>query len=119
MSQTKRPLIVSLFVAVLLTLGAAPVAHAQSTQEFEVSEMAILGDILIAKPASIVMTGVGFVAYTAILPFSVLAQSEDELAEKMVKRPARSAFLRCVGCTPDQDESRRITRQVEEKAQQK
>lgn len=118
MLQTKRHTLISLLIAAFLMLGSTSIAQAQNAQE-EVSEMAVLGDILIAKPASVIFTGLGFVGYTAVLPFSVLARNEDELAEVMIKRPARSAFLRCVGCTMEQYESRRITREIETKQQSK
>jgi hypothetical protein len=37
------------------------------------------------------------------LPFTLLGKNEDEAAEVLVKTPARSTFLRCLGCTPAQN----------------
>ena len=112
MPRIKRPFLATLLAGALFMLAMAPVAQADSMGAEEPSELAVMGDILIARPFLIGMTGLGFAAYAATLPFSVLGRNEDEMAEILVRRPARSAFLRCMGCTPDQDQSRRVSKQV-------
>lgn len=114
MSRNKRPFLATLLAGTLFMLAMAPVAQADSMGVDEPSEMAVLGDILIARPFLIGMTGLGFVTYAATLPFSVLGGNEDEMASVLVRRPASAAFVRCLGCTPDQDQSRRISRQVDD-----
>lgn len=114
MPQTKRPFLAMLLAGVLFMLAVAPAAQADDMLVDEPSELAILSDALIARPLLIGLTGVGFALHTVALPFSVLGRNEDEMADIMVRRPARAAFLRCLGCTMAQDQSRRISRQVDD-----
>ena len=63
-------------------------------------------------------TLVGFALFTVTLPVSLLGGNEDEAAEKLVRAPARSTFLRCLGCTPaqhDQLVAEKKTRKAQEK----
>lgn len=113
MPRIKRPFLATLLAGTLFMMAMAPVAQADSMDMNQPSEMAILGDILIARPFLIGMTGLGFATYAVTLPFSVLGRNEDEMAGTLIRKPARAAFLRCLGCTPDQDQSRRISRQVD------
>ena len=58
-------------------------------------------------------TVVGTVVYTVMLPFTLLGGNEDEAAETLVKTPARTTFLRCLGCTPTQHDRLRRDKQIE------
>jgi hypothetical protein len=51
---------------------------------------------------------VGLTLYTATLPFSILAGSEKQAADTLVLGPADATFRRCLGCTPAQEQQRRI-----------
>jgi hypothetical protein len=113
MSRNKPPFLTTLVASVLLLLALVPVARADSMAVTQPSELAIVGDIAIARPLLIAITGAGMVVYTVTLPFSILGGNEDEMAEKLVRAPARSAFLRCLGCTPAQDQSRHVEKQID------
>ncbi len=116
MPRIKRPLTAAIFACVLFVMGLSPVAQADSFNQpavTEPSEFAILGDVLVARPFSIAMTVGGAALYVVTLPFSLLGGNAGEMADIMVKRPAYSAFLRCLGCTPAEAKSRRISEDVE------
>jgi len=84
------------------TAQAASVAYADE----EPSELAMLGDALVARPLLAGATFLGWAAFTVTLPVSALGGNVDQAAEKLVRAPARSTFLRCLGCTPIQHEHR-------------
>lgn len=68
------------------------------------SAFAMFGDALIVRPVMTVATVGGLAIYAVTLPLSVLGGNEREAAETLVKTPARTAFIRCMGCTPQQHE---------------
>lgn len=114
MSRLKRPFI-AVMLALSLCLAVAPAAHADDYAAVnQPSELAVLGDMLIARPALVVVTAVGSVLYLVTLPFSALGGNDDEMAEMLVRKPARAAFLRCLGCTPAQNRSRDIENQQQQ-----
>lgn len=90
-----KPLSRALIAALLLGLAAAP-AHA--APEDEPSAMAMTADLLIARPVGIVMTAVGTAAFVASLPFSAAGGNVEQAAETLVVGPARTTFVRCLGC---------------------
>jgi hypothetical protein len=53
------------------------------------------------------------------LPVSLLGGNEDEAAEKLVKAPARSTFLRCLGCTPAQHDQLMAEKKTKEAQENK
>lgn len=112
MLGAKRPLLAGVLAATLMTVGMAPLnANARDFYaEDRPGEFAVAGDILIARPVLTVVTALGLVAYTVTLPFSALGGNVDDAGETLVKAPARSAFLRCLGCTPAQHEQQRAMR---------
>ncbi len=57
------------------------------------------GDLVIARPIGIVMTAAGTAAFVISLPFTLLAGSTGEAAETLMIGPARTTFVRCLGCT--------------------
>lgn len=106
MSRLKRPFI-AVMLALCLCLAVAPAAQADDYAAInQPSELAVLGDMLVARPALVVVTAVGSVLYLVTLPFSALGGNDAEMAEMLVRKPARAAFLRCLGCTPAQNRSR-------------
>ena len=111
----------SLFSAIALALsiilaGMMPLqAQARPMDENnQPSALAMFGDAVIVRPVMTVATVVGTALFTVTLPFTALGGNVDEAADTLVKTPARTAFLRCLGCTPQQDEQRRM----EEKTRQ-
>ncbi len=94
--------------ALLFTSVAATTAQAANSvyADDEPSELAMLGDAVVARPLLAGATLLGWAAFTITLPVSALGGNVDQAAEKLVRAPARSAFLRCLGCTPVQHEQR-------------
>jgi len=114
MLRAKRPFLAGVLAASLITMGMAPLSVNASTYHAEdrPTEMAVAGDILIARPVMLVITGLGLAAFTVSLPFSALGGNVDEAGETLVKAPARSTFLRCLGCTPAQHEQRQAAKRT-------
>lgn len=61
--------------------------------------MAMVGDLLIARPLLIGATLVGSVLFVVSLPFSLASGSVGSTGEALVLEPGREAFVRCLGCT--------------------
>lgn len=57
------------------------------------------GDLVIARPIGIVMTVAGTAAFVISLPFTLLAGSVGEAADALMIGPAKTTFVRCLGCT--------------------
>lgn len=110
MQRAKRPVLGSLLAFSLMLAGMTPtVASAQQrVVDDEPGELATIGDAIFARPALLLATGVGLTIYTATLPFSILGGSEEQAAETLVLAPAEATFRRCLGCTPAQEQQRRI-----------
>lgn len=109
MQRAKRPVMATVLATSMMLAGMAPVTAAGAEDDLTFkndrpSELAMLADILVARPMLAASTGVGFVAFTATLPFSILGGNEHEAARTLVAKPAYSTFLRCLGCNPRQDE---------------
>ncbi len=63
----------------------------------DVSAEAIIADGLILRPAGVLATIVGSVAFVVTLPFSIPTKSVDKAAQKLVVDPARYTFVRPLG----------------------
>jgi hypothetical protein len=83
-------------LAVVL-LAAASAAH--SAELDQPSAMAMAGDLLIARPVGVLITALGSVAFVASLPFSAAGGNVGQAAEQLVINPAKTTFVRCLGCT--------------------
>lgn len=96
-------------VALSLAVGAASVpAYADLSAELDPanerpSATAMFGDAIIARPALIALTALGTVTFVVTLPFSALGGNTGEAARTLVIGPAKSTFLRCLGCTESQN----------------
>lgn len=62
------------------------------------SEWAMVGDLLVARPAGLVMTAGGLAVWLVSLPFTLLAGHAAEAAETLIAGPAEATFMRCLGC---------------------
>ena len=60
---------------------------------------AMVADAAIARPAGVVLTALGSVAFVVSLPFSALGGNVKEAADQLVVGPAKNTFVRCLGCT--------------------
>ena len=72
---------------------------AQPSIDERPSAGAMAGDLVVARPIGIVMTVVGTAAFVVSLPFTLLAGSVSESAEMLMIGPAKTTFVRCLGCT--------------------
>ncbi|MDX1804104.1 MAG: hypothetical protein R3292_08480 [Alcanivorax sp.] len=117
MKRAKRP-IGATFLASILMLGTllpfSAQARSMDVDSDGPGEVAMIGDAVFVRPVMTAATGIGLVVYTVTLPFSILGNNEDAAAEKLVKAPARTAFLRCLGCTPAQNERLKAEKRIRE-----
>jgi hypothetical protein len=93
----------ALTVAVLF-LGATSLVYADDSPYMaparngdDVTAESILADGFIVRPAGIVATIFGSVAFVLTLPFSIPTKSVDKAAQKLVVDPARYTFVRPLG----------------------
>ena len=101
---------VALIVAVFF-LGATSLVHAaegsyMARDREDVSAEAIIADGLLLKPAGVLATLAGTLAFVVTLPFSIPTRSVDKAAQKLIVDPARYTFVRPLGQI-DSDKSRR------------
>ncbi len=81
-----------------LCLGLSSLANASVLEE-KPSAMAMTGDAVFVRPVMFVGTIVGAVVYVVSLPFSALGGNAGEAADVLVIEPAKTTFVRCLGCT--------------------
>ena len=116
MKRAKEPLTAAILAISVLaggTLGSVQAQAGQMEENNRPGEIAMLGDAGFVRPVMGAATVVGTVVYTVMLPFTLLGGNEDEAAETLVKTPARTTFLRCLGCTPTQHDRLRRDKQIE------
>jgi len=106
MLRAKRPFLASFLAFSLLFVGVVPMAHAFDPDSDRPGEIAMIADTLFARPILAAFTFAGLTIFTVSLPMSILGDNVDESAEKLVRAPARSTFVRCLGCTPAQHDFR-------------
>ena len=94
---------VALTVAVLF-LCATSLVHAAEDSYMppardngDVTAEAILADGLLVRPAGVIATVLGSLAFVVILPFSIPTRSVEKAAQKLVVEPARYTFVRPLG----------------------
>ncbi|HEX4870165.1 MAG TPA: hypothetical protein VFV15_05535 [Moraxellaceae bacterium] len=98
-----------LAVVVSLAVGAASLpAYADMSADIDPdnerpSATAMFGDAVIARPMLLALTALGTATFVVTLPFSALGGNTGEAARKLVIGPAKSTFLRCLGCTESQN----------------
>jgi|TARA_R100001509_G_scaffold91546_1_gene52849 hypothetical protein len=80
------------------TAALAPPLQAQQPIDESPSEAEMIGDLLVARPIGAVMTVAGTAAFLVSLPFTVLAGNVSEAAETLMVGPAKTTFVRCLGC---------------------
>lgn len=87
-----------LAASLALAVGVSPLLQAQQPIDESPSEAEMIGDLLVARPIGAVMTVAGTAAFLVSLPFTVLAGSVSEAAETLMVGPAKTTFVRCLGC---------------------
>lgn len=109
--MVKGKKLLAMTLAVTLAAGStlANIAQADqmSDQVFDESKPhggAMIADTVIARPIMIGATVIGVGLFVVSLPFALLGGNTGGVFHALVTTPAKTAFLRCVGCTPVQDE---------------
>ncbi|ASK35981.1 hypothetical protein CEK62_17120 [Alcanivorax sp. N3-2A] len=97
-------LVVTTALASALTFSLATFAQARDLdlEGARPSPLAMVGDAVLVRPVMTVATVGGLALYVVTLPFSLLGGNPGEAAETLVAAPAQTAFVRCLGCTPQQ-----------------
>lgn len=88
-------------VAVISSLTVPQTLWAQYAVDESPSASAMVGDLLVARPFGLVLTVGGTAAWIVSLPFTLLAGHASEAAETLMVGPARTTFIRCLGCRED------------------
>ena len=100
---------------VSLTVGLASIpAHAEQISDDPMaldrpSAAAMTADAVLARPVLLALTAAGTGLFVLTLPFSALGGNTGEAAKMLVVGPAKSTFLRCLGCTETQDRWKKKT----------
>lgn len=105
MELIKRRLIA---VLVMLAFGLASLpVKAEEVYDDQVSQrpsaMAMVGDLVLARPLLLAGTVGATALFVVTLPFTALGGTVKETADTMVVGLAKSTFTRCLGCTATQD----------------
>lgn len=95
-------LLMSLMVGLASVPASAEIADDQVNAR--PSATAMFGDAILARPLLLALTAGGTAIFLATLPFSALGGNAGEAGKTLVLGPAKSTFLRCLGCTAAQDE---------------
>lgn len=86
--------------ALSVTLLAPQLSYAETGAIVEEpSALAMVGDLVIARPLGVVFTAIGAVTYVATLPFSLAGGNAKEAGKVLVAGPAMATFVRCLGCS--------------------
>lgn len=59
---------------------------------------AMVADAVVARPLFLATTVIGAGLYVVTLPVSLLGGNVEQAGEKLVVKPARNTFVRCLGC---------------------
>ncbi len=81
-----------------LVLLIPQIAYSQAVEETP-SSLAMVGDLIIARPLLLAATAIGTVIYVVSLPFSLAGGNALAAGETLVVSPAKATFVRCLGCT--------------------
>ena len=69
-----------------------------SVIEEKPSAAAMMGDLVIVRPVMLGLTILGSAAYLVSLPFTLMGGNADEAGKTLVVDPAKTTFVRCLGC---------------------
>jgi hypothetical protein len=84
--------------AMIASLAVPQTLWAQAAIDDSPSAGAMVGDLLVARPMGLAMTVGGTAAFLVSLPFTLLAGNTSEAAETLMVGPAKTTFMRCLGC---------------------
>jgi hypothetical protein len=83
----------------LVALLLLPVTGQAQPSQQEPGALRMAGDLLVARPIGLVLTAAGSALFLVTLPFSAAGGNVAEAGEVLVAGPARTTFVRCLGCT--------------------
>lgn len=66
---------------------------------------AMVGDLVFARPLGLVLTAIGTTVFVVTLPFSAAGGNVGDAANALVVTPAKTTFVRCIGCTEGRKQS--------------
>lgn len=100
--------LLALLVSVMVGVASVPASADEEPVDDQVNKRptatAMLGDALLARPMLLALTAGGTALFVVTLPFSALGGNVAEAGKTLVIGPAKSTFMRCLGCTAIQDE---------------
>lgn len=67
------------------------------------SPPAMVADAILMRPVMLGATLVGAAIYVVAVPFALMGGNAPEVGEKLVVKPFKATFIRCLGCTQQQD----------------
>lgn len=85
-------------LALSLVLVFPAISQAETVAE-QPSMLAMTGDLVLVRPIMLAVTAVGAGVFVASLPFSALGGNVQQAADMLVVGPARTTFVRCLGCS--------------------
>jgi hypothetical protein len=97
--KSKSNRVVAIFFAGCMLASQSLWAQSSIDERPNAAKMA--GDLVVARPIGVVMTVAGTAAFIVSLPFTLLAGSASEAAETLMIGPAKTTFVRCLGCVND------------------
>ena len=97
MSIITRPFFL-LALIVVMSVPQLSLANARVVDE-NPSALAMVGDLVIARPVGLAATVIGTAVFLVTLPFSLLGGNAAEAGSTLVVGPAKTTFVRCLGCT--------------------
>lgn len=96
----KKNLIWARVMVLLCTLSLSSLSFAEyGTVKEEPSAFAMGADLVLVRPVMMGFTVVGSVLWVVSLPFSAAGGNIKEAADTLVIGPAKTTFVRCLGCT--------------------
>lgn len=110
----RSPIFATFFAAgmALSSVAGADQLHDQYLESTRPSGVAMIGDVLVARPLLVAGTVIGAGIFVVASPFTLAGGNVGEVWDTWVMLPARNAFQRCLGCTPVQNDNLRADRRL-------
>ena len=99
MAQYVSKFLLILSVSLLLSFPKMAFAASAGVVVEQPTALAMTGDLVIARPALLLMTVLGTGVFLVSLPFTLLGGNLGEAGKTLVLGPAEATFIRCLGCT--------------------
>lgn len=114
------PALAATLVAAATMSSPASAAERNRFDDSRPGGLSMMADALLARPVLIGATAIGAGMFVVSMPFALIGGTTGDTWGTLVVTPAEAAFVRCLGCTPVQDErirtERRTARQQAEAA---